>query len=242
MVGFDFAITLKKIDAVARFLKVFNFNFRSGFDNLGLILLATLCQVGFEYLPYVAWFTWPFLVYLSVQSVIVERSENISYLKYIASLFISLKAKGEVLIALVLYAGLSLIIFRASMELFIWLKIESAYLPDIVLTLLPFTVSQAFAYLFIAQCSSHLSVGDHDPFNVLNLSIRDLFLSPVSTLMIVLLQSTLLTYIAISLSLYFKMPYLSTFLGHAPFAFLVLLWACAQPTDQQTESWIEKLK
>ena len=242
MTEFSLPVILKKIDLICRFLSAYKFNFKNNFDNFRFIFLAAMCQVFFEYLPFVAWFTWPFLVYLSVQTVVVVRPENIGYFKYIASIFSSLKAKGEVLIALALYAGLSLIIFRALMEFFIWLKIESAYIPDIVLTLLPFTASQAFAYLFIAQCASHLSVDDRDPFNVLNLSTRDLVLSPMSTLTILILQSTLLSYFAVTLSVHYKMPNLSTFLGHAPFAFLVLIWVCGQPKDKQPKSWIENLK
>ena len=222
-----------------RALNFFKLNRNNKFLNLQLIMIGSIIQTASEYLPLVAWLIWPFIVYFCMQTILFQKSFDWGYVKYCSELFAKIEKKGEVLTALMLYGVLNLIIYRAIMECFGWLRLEVDFLPSEVFTIFPFTVAQFFSYIFISQCASKLSFQGSDPFNVLNLSLRDLFFSPVSIFIFLIFQTLIFSYFAIEISLYYRMPDLSTFLGHAPFSFLVLVWVCGQPIEKDTKSWIE---
>ena len=243
--GFQNIMTLFKITKLDCFARVIYFARFNKHMNRGigwLILLAASVQVLAEFLPFVSWIIWPFLVYLCAQSAKDQGGQNLQRMQYLLHALKSLKSKGEVLIALVLYGILSLILFRGLMEALSWMHFEWDELPNSVNTLLPFTLAEAFSVLFIATCAYRLNLDDRDPFKILSLSIMDLGLSPVSTLLILLFQCTVWTYLAMSMSLYFHSPLLSTFLGHAPLILFVLVWICGQPIELANQSLAESHK
>ncbi len=228
-----------KLDCMGRVVHFINCNAKESKSTWSLIVGVTVLQVLLQYLPFIAWFTWPFLVYICAQCIRHQVVQKIGVIQSIQVTLKALKLKGEVLIALLLYGALSLIIFRGLMEILNWAQIGWDLLPRSVITLLPFTISEAFAVLFIATCAYRLNNDDSDPFKTLSLSMRDLFLSPVSTLIILLIQSVLLTYLTMSMTFYLRAPLISTFVGHAPFVFFVLIWMAGQPIEKQDPSWIE---
>ena len=230
---------LSNLEINFRVLNLYKLNQNNKFFNLILIVVGSVLQTVAEYLPLVAWLIWPFIVYFCMQTILIQRSFDWGYVKYCSELIAKIEKKGEVLTALMLYGILNLIIYRAIMECFGWLRLEADFLPNEVLTIFPFTVAQFFSYLFIAQCASKLSFQGNDPFNVLNLSLRDLFFSPISILILLIFQTLIFSYFAIEISLFYRMPDLSTFLGHAPFSFLVLVWVCGQPIEKDTKSLTE---
>ena len=232
------AINLLNWDCISRLV---NFSKLSLDKNRGiwwLILTATAMQVLCEYLPFISWIIWPFLVYLCTQSMLdQDRAGGLrtQYLTSAIKAINSLKSKGEVVIALFLYGALGLIIFRGLMEALNWLQIDWNLLPQAVITLLPFTFSEAFSILFIATCAYRLKLDDRDPFKTLSLSLRDLFITPFSTIFILFLQTVLCTTLAMSMAMYFRTPLLATFLGHAPFILFVLVWICGQSIEKENE-------
>jgi len=207
-----------------------------------LIISAALAQVLTEFLPFISWFTWPFVVYLCAQCVQDQGGQNLGRAQYVLQTLKALSKKGEVLIALILYGALSLILFRGVMEALSWMHFEWDELPSSVIALLPFTLAEAFSVLFIATCAFRLNSDDRDPFKILSLSIIDLALSPLSTLLILMFQSVVWTYLAMSMSLYLRSPLLSTFLGHAPLILFVLVWICGQPIERANASLTESQK
>jgi len=235
-------LDIQKLDFVLRVNGFFNFNSSITRSVWWLILCAAVLQVLSEYLPFVAWFTWPFLVYICAQSIQDEGGDNLGRVEYLLQTIKHLKSKGEVLVALALYGALSLIIFRGLMEALSWVHMDFDFLPHSVITLFPFTFAQAFSFLFIANCAYKLNIDDSDPFKILSLSMKDLFVSPVSTLIVLFAQSVLWTFCVISISFYFQSPLMSTFLGHAPFIVFVLIWICGQPIVREDKSWIESVQ
>ncbi len=232
-------LNIYKLDCTGRVAQFINSNAKESKSTWSLIVGATVLQVLLEYLPFIAWFTWPFLVYICAQCIRDQVEQKIGIMESIQETLKALKSNGEVVIALLLYGALSLIIFRGLMEILNWAQIGWDLLPRSVNALLPFTISEALAVLFIATCAYRLNNDDSDPFKTLSLSLRDLFLSPVSTLIILLIQSVLLTYLTMSLTFYLRAPLISTFVGHAPFVFFVLVWIGGQPIEKQDQSWIE---
>ena len=235
-------LEIQKLDFLVRVIGFIHFNASIRRSVWWLILGSALLQVFSEYLPFVAWFTWPFLVYICAQAVQDEGAGELGRVQYLVLTLRQLKSKGEVLVALALYGALSLIIFRGLMEALSWVRMDWDVLPHSVITLFPFTFAQAFSVLFIANCAYKLNIDDSDPFKILSLSIKELFVSPVSTLIVLLVQSIVWTFCVISISFYFQSPLISTFLGHAPFILFVLIWICGQPIVEQDKSWIESVQ
>jgi hypothetical protein len=231
--GFLSSIKYTKLDVYSR-LGMFFRNNSFGHKNIWwMVLLIWALQTACEYLPFVSWVSWPFLVYLCAQSLKDYPLSNETKTQHIVHILKVLKSKGEVLIALLLYGALSLIIFRGLMEALYRLHIDWEFLPSSVITLLPFTLSEAFSVLFIATCAFRINLNDRDPFKILSLALLDLVYSPVSTVLILLIQSTLWTAFVVSVTMYLRAPVISTFLGHAPFILFVLIWVCGQSTDQE---------
>jgi len=241
MQGVLAATKLSKLDCYARLVNFKRFSADLPRGLWWLLLCSASLQVVSVYLPFVSWFTWPFLVYVCVQSVQERGGQDLSALQHVLQILGTLKSKGEVIIALILYGALSLIIFRGLMEALSWAHIDWDLLPRSVISLLPYTLSEAFAVLFIATCAFRLNLDDRDPFKILSLSVRDLFVTPFSTLLILFLQSVVWTAVAMSLAFYFQSALMSSFLGHAPFILFVLVWVCGQPIEREDISWVESL-
>jgi hypothetical protein len=233
---------LANLDLIARLINFSHFNKSLGRGVGWLILFAALVQIVAQYLPIISWFTWPFLVYICSQSIQDKGGQNTGKLQYLIQILKLIRSKIEVVIALFLYGALSLIIFRGLMEGLNWLHIDWEVLPPSVITLLPFTLPESIAVLFIATCAHNLNIDDQDPFKTLSLSLRDLLVAPISTLLILISQSVLWTYVAMSLTLYFKSPLLSTFLGHMPYILFILIWSCGQPIQKKENYWVESVK
>jgi hypothetical protein len=235
-------IKFSKLDIYSRLVSFFRNNSLAQKNIWWMILLSCALQTACEYLPFVSWISWPFLVYLCAQSLKDYPLSNQTKTQHILHILKMLKSKGEVLIALLLYGALSLIIFRGFMEALTRLRIDWDVLPSSVITLLPFTLSEAFSVLFIATCAFRINLNDRDPFKILSLALLDLLYSPVSTVLILLIQSTVWTAFAMSVTMYLRAPVISTFLGHAPFILFVLIWLCGQSTEQEKNSETENLQ
>lgn len=232
-------ITLDLIQNVHRFWRV---NAGNNSRTWALLVSACALQALFEYVPFVSWFTWPFVVYVCVHSVREISKGSLSTAAQWRSLVEQLKANGEIVIALLLYGALSLIIFRGLLQVLSTAELENNYLPSSVRALMPFTFAQTCATLFIATCATRFNADDRDPFSILSSSLKELFLSPASTLLIILGQAAVWTYVAMEIVFYFKWPDLATFIGHAPFTLFLLIWVCGHSLDKFDKTWIESLK
>jgi hypothetical protein len=223
-----------KIDFISRIFRFLGIRRLSNINLLGVLCVLVSLQTVAEFFPFAAWFTWPYLIFFCT-CVAKDATGSVSKETKYFQKTLSLSArKGDVLISLALYGALGLIIFRGLMEFLLWTQFSTVLLPQSVLSLLPFTVSHALSTLFIAACASRLCLDERDPLKILGFAFKDLFFSPLSTVVIVLVQSVFWTSAVLSFSMSLNFPYLATLLGHAPLVFFIFIWICGQLFEENT--------
>jgi len=195
---------------------------------VSLLLFAALIQICALFIPFFAWFTWPYLVFACVDILNTQKPSWRLAPKLLGKRILALKSQLSVAFSLFLYGALGLLMFRVIAELILRISLPVGVLPNEMVALLPYTLSEAICLLFIGASSAHYTVSLEDPLSILGKALMDLVLAPISFLILVTLQTIVIAPLAIHISLALKMPVLSTFLGHAPFILIALFWSCGQ--------------
>jgi hypothetical protein len=195
---------------------------------LGLIVTAAVIQLCAQFIPFLSWFTWPYLVFACVDILNTQKPSWRLAPQVLGKRIFALKGQLSVAFSLFLYGALGLLMFRVVAELIQRISLPVGVLPNEIVALLPYTLSEAIVFLFIGASSARYTVSLEDPLSILGKALMDLVLAPISFLILVILQTIVIAPLAIYISLALKMPVLSTFLGHAPFILIALFWSCGQ--------------
>lgn len=194
-----------------------------------LLLCAALLQALAGLLPYLAWFSWPALVYACGQVLRDPRSQASGHPPgALVRGLLALCRRPLAWIPVLLYGMLGLIVFRGLGEAWRLLPPAGLLLPGAAGGLVPYTASEATALLLIGSCSARLAMDHSDPLAIVGLGLRDLVCSPLSWLLLVLAEAIGFSNLALWAATTWHQPWLATLLGHGPFALLALAWACGQ--------------
>jgi hypothetical protein len=227
--GFGRICSLLRFDIAVRFMHLTKSKAGNHGFMIALILFSSLIQTSAQLVPFVSWFTWPFLVFICVDILNTQHASWKNVPKLMGKRFIHFKSQASVAFSLFLYGALGFLSYRSLTELIYRLPTASlaeGILPNEVVALLPYSIPEACALLFIGACSARYTASLQDPFSILSKGFTDLLLSPISLASLLLFQGFLMTPLAINLGIMFKMPVLSIFVGHSPFVVIGLLWAC----------------
>jgi len=216
-----------QLDLAHRFIALRNALPGSWQSLAGMLVVAGCIEAIAEFVPILATLAWPFLVYGC--SSAFRRSQHDtarSINKILRAVLTELRSKPSIVIALILYCVLGMVISMALTQVLRQHLFFIAWIPSAVMALFPYTFAQAVAMLLVASCALRLAVGGLDEFAILGYAMRVFVYSPLSCLLIVLTQSTILTYAAVQVTALTGWPALATLVGHFPFALIGLAWAC----------------
>jgi hypothetical protein len=203
---------------------------------LTLLALAALIQGIASLLPWLNWLTWPWVVFCglsawhactSPKAVVGTSSRSV-----LTGVLASQLRRHQSNYALFLYGLLGLLVQRGSAEALRILPSVSPLFPGATASLLPFSLSDAIAVLYVAICSAHLAADDKDPLIALSKAFRELLSSPLSWCVLIGIQALALVGPAVWLAGQFHAPALTSVLVHAVFASLSLAWVVASNSQQ----------
>lgn len=193
-----------------------------------LLLFSAFIQLCAQFIPLLAWFTWPFLVFISVDVLNAQQLTLSSVPRLVLKRICVFKNQPSVVFSLFLYGCTGLLGFRGLTEFMRHLPSLELVFSNQILALLPYTFSEATVLLLMGACSARYTVNLKDPLSVLFKGLLDIVRAPFSYLILVIFQSCLVTPVAIQLAFLFKMPLISIVAGHLPFIVIALLWSYGQ--------------
>lgn len=224
---------LLRLDLANRFIALRNARPRSWRSLSGLLVAAGLIQAIAEFVPIVAGLIWPFLVYGCSCAFRPDQHDATGSMTQLSGVALTeIRKKPTIAVALALYGVLGVVLSMALTDALRQYPLFVAWIPSSVMALFPYTFAQGVAMLFVASCALRLVVGGDDEFAILGYAMREFVRSPLSCLLIVLMQSAIWTYAAVQVTASTGWPALATIIGHFPYALIVLAWACGGVASQ----------
>ena len=105
-----------------------------------LTLFAALIQICALFIPFFAWFTWPYLVFACVDILNTQKPSWRLAPKLLGKRILALKSQLSVAFSLFLYGALGLLMFRVIAELILRISLPVGVLPNEMVALLPYTL------------------------------------------------------------------------------------------------------